>query len=181
MSIKVVTGKVRFSYANVFEPKAVGDGAPKYSASILIPKKDKATLKKIEKAIQKAAEEGKSKHFGGKVPKNLRSPLRDGDVDREEDPAYEGMMFINANNLSKPGIVDEDLNKIIDPDEFYSGCYGRASLVFFAYNFEGTSKGVGVQLVGAQKTEDGERLAGFTFDAEADFGDDGDDDDDLLG
>ena len=36
---KVVTGVVRLSYANVWEPKAVTEGAKeKYSVSIIIPK-----------------------------------------------------------------------------------------------------------------------------------------------
>ncbi len=66
---KVVTGKVRFSYLTVFQPKAVGDSADKkYSVSLIIPKKDKKTLAKIEDAIKAAIEQGKGK-WGGKVPK----------------------------------------------------------------------------------------------------------------
>ena len=38
---KVVTGLVRLSYANVWEPKAATEGAvPKYSVSLIIPKSD---------------------------------------------------------------------------------------------------------------------------------------------
>lgn len=172
-STKAVTGKVRFSYANVFEPKSINGSEPKYSCAILIDKKDKKTLDKIEAAIAAAIEEGKGK-WGGKIPKKLKLPLRDGDEERD-DEAYEGKMFINANSKSKPGVVDEDLNPIMDSDEFYSGCYGRASINFFAFNSNG-SVGVAAGLNNLQKLEDGDRLSGGSS-AEEDFGSA---DDDLL-
>src|SRR5690606_26284238 len=112
-STKVITGpKTRFSYANVFEPKSINGGDAKYSVSLLIDKKDKKTLDKIEAAVQAAIEEGKGK-WGGKIPKKLKLPLRDGDEERD-DEAYAGKMFINANSSTKPGIVDEDVNPIMD-------------------------------------------------------------------
>lgn len=41
---KVITGKVRFSYANVWEPKAGQEGwEPRYSVSLIIPKSDTKT------------------------------------------------------------------------------------------------------------------------------------------
>ena len=171
---KVITGKVRFSYAHVFEPSAIEEGQEKkYSVSIIIPKKDTKTLNKIKEAIKAAAEEGKAK-FGGTVPKNYKNPLRDGDEEREDDENYAGCMFINANSTRKPGLVDEDLNPIMDKDDFYSGCYGRASVNFYAFNVSG-NKGVACGLNNLQKLEDGERLGGGASSAEDDFGADGDD------
>ena len=171
---KVITGRVRFSYANVFEPTAIEEGqTPKYNISILIDKSDKKTIDKINAAIEEAKEEGKKK-WGGTIPKKLKLPLRDGDEEREEDEAYQGHFFINANSTKKPGIVDADLNPIMDKDEFYSGCYGRASINF--YPFDAGNKGIAVGLNNLQKMEDGERLAGGSS-AEDDFGSD---EDDLL-
>lgn len=171
---KVITGKVRFSYAHVFEPSAIEEGQEKkYSVSIIIPKKDTKTLNKIKEAIQAAAEEGKAK-FGGTIPKNYKNPLRDGDEEREDDENYAGCMFINANSTRKPGLVDADLNPIMDKDEFYSGCYGRSSVNFYAFNVSG-NKGVACGLNNLQKLEDGERLGGGGASAEEDFGADGDD------
>lgn len=164
--VKVVTGKVRFSYANVFAPKAsVEGGTPKYSVSIIIPKSDKETISKLQKAFEetKAASAG---YFGGSVPKNLKGGLRDGDAEKE-DAAYEGCYFINANSVQKPGVVDQDLNPILDQSEFYSGCYGRASITFYPYNAQG-SKGIACGLNNVQKLEDGEKLGGGTT-AAADF------------
>ena len=77
---RITTKKVRFSYVHVFEPTAMNEGdTKKYSAAILIPKTDKATVKAIKDAIQSALELGKSKHFGGVLPKKWENPLRDGD------------------------------------------------------------------------------------------------------
>lgn len=164
---KVVTGEVRFSYAHVFEPTSFGadeKATKKYSCAILIPKKDKKTIERMEAAIELAKENGKIK---GKL-KNY--PLHDGDDERPDDEAYKGMMYINAKSTRKPQVVDENLDPIMDADEFYSGCYGRASVTFFNYEFGG-SKGVGVALNNLQKTKDGERLAGGST-AEDDFADD---------
>ena len=166
---KLVTGKVLFSYVHVFEKYSMNEGEEgKYSVNILIPKKDKRQIARIEKAIEKAIEEGKSK-WGGKVPAKFKLPLRDGDEEKPEDEVYEGMMFFVANSKRKPGIVDAELNPIIDEEEFYSGCWGRASVNFYAFNVSG-NKGVAAGLNNLQKLEDGERLSGGTT-PEEDFGD----------
>lgn len=171
---KVITGKVRFSYAHVFEPSAAMEGQEKkYSVSLVIPKSDKKTIGKIKEAIEAALLEGAAK-FGGKIPKVYKNPLRDGDDERPDDEAYENSMFINANSPRKPGIVDENLDAIIDKDDFYSGCYGRASVNFYAFNVSG-NKGIACGLNNLQKLEDGERLSGGSS-AEDDFGSD----DDLM-
>ena len=55
MSTQITTGKVRFSYCNLFTPRAVQEGAtPKYSVTLLIPKSDKATMQKIKAAMDEA-------------------------------------------------------------------------------------------------------------------------------
>lgn len=169
---KVITEKVRFSYCNVFTPTAMNEGdEPKYNVSIIIPKSDTATIKKITAAIEAAKTQYKSKlaDKNGKIPSNIKTPLRDGDVDRPDDPVYADSYFINANSTRKPGIVDKDLNPIISKDEFYSGCYGRASINF--YGFNKNSKGIAAGLNNLQKLEDGEPLAGGSS-AEEDFGGD---------
>ena len=179
MATKVITGKVRFSYVNIFKSRAFTEGQDaKYSICLLIPKEDKVTLHKIAVAIDEAVQEGISSKWGGKKPKNLKLPLRDGDEERaDEAPEYEGMMFLNANSNTKPGIVDKDLNEILDPEEVYSGCWGRASINFYAFDSNG-NRGVGVGLNNIQKLKDDERLGAARASAESDFGD-GFNDDDL--
>ena len=178
---KVVTGKVRFSYLHVWEPSAVEEGQEKkYSVSLIIPKSDKATLTAIKKAIEAAKEAGKAK-FGGKVPATLKIPLRDGDVERPEDESYEGSFFLNANCKSKPGLVDKDCLPIMDQDLLYSGCFGRASVTFYAFNTSG-NKGIACGLNNLQKLKDGDSLGGRAT-AESDFGGAAmaDDEDDFMG
>lgn len=179
---KVVTGMVRLSYLHVWEPSAIDEGQePKYSASLIIPKSDKATIKKIKEAIENAKVQGKTSKFGGKVPANLKTPLRDGDEERPDDEAYANSYFINANAKTKPGIVDKDCNKIMDQDEVYSGCYGRASVTFYPFNTSG-NKGIACGLNHIMKLKDGEPLGGRST-PENDFNDDfefDDEDDDLL-
>jgi hypothetical protein len=175
---KVVTGKVRFSYLHVFEPSAAEEGQEKkYSVSLIIPKKDKATLAKIEKAIEAAKEAGKAK-FGGKIPATLKLPLRDGDIERPEDEAYADSFFVNANARTRPGLVDKALNPIMDQEELYSGCYGRASVTFYAFNTSG-NKGIACGLNNLMKLEDGESLGGRQS-AENDFAEFAEQEDDLF-
>lgn len=178
MSVKVVTGKVRFSYAHVFAPAGFGSSQDnaKYSCSILIPKSDKKTIATIETAVKGITQEGISSKWNGKLPKNLRTPLRDGDEEREEYPEYKGMMFLNATSNRRPFIVDRDRNEILDPDEFYSGCWGRASINIYPYSFNGNN-GVAAGLNGVQKLTDGERLGSGS--SVNDFNDDFEDEDDF--
>lgn len=179
-STKVTTGKVRFSYCHVFEPTAMSEGdTPKYSVSIIIPKSDTATLEKIKKAIEAAKQAGKAKLADrtGKIPSTIKTPLRDGDEERGDDPAYANSYFLNASTTRRPQIVDRSLSPIIDREEFYSGCYGRASLNFYAFNVQ--SKGIAAGLNNLQKLEDGEMLAGGST-ANEDFGGENSYEDDLF-
>lgn len=176
---KVITGKVRLSYAHLFKPVAIDDGQePKYSVCLLIPKSDKQTLKKIKAAVEAAKQAGASK-WGGKIPNNLKMPLRDGDEERPDQEEYAGHYFLNANSKQAPGIVDKSLQPIMDSTEVYSGCYARASINFFAFNTAG-NKGIACGLNNIQKLEDGDYLGGRSR-AEDDFDAmDDEDEDDFL-
>ena len=169
---KVITGpETRFSYCSVWEPKSINGGEPRYSVSILVPKADKVTVGKIKEAIQQAYHDGESKLKGkGSLPplSALKTPLRDGDTERPDDPAYAGMWFLNANSTRPPQIVDGSCDPILDRSEFYSGCYGRASITFFAFNTNG-NRGIACGLNNLQKLRDGEPLGGRTT-AMSDFG-----------
>lgn len=175
-STKVVTGKVRFSFVNVVEARAFGEGQiPKYSVMLLIPKTDVGTIARIKKAIDAAAQKGLATKFGGKLPAIVKSTLKDADKDMDQDgelfatkwPYAAGHYILNVSSKNQPQIVDAQLNPILNLTEFYSGCYGRASINFFAYNNNG-NKGVSAGLNNLQKLEDGESLGGFTT-AEQDF------------
>jgi hypothetical protein len=179
---KVITGIVRFSYAHVWEPQAIDPQKPedkKYSVSIIIDKKDKKTIKDIQDAIKAATDLGLEKLWNGKLPKRFKNPLRDGDEERDDDDVYAKAFFLNANSKDKPTIVDRAVNPIITQADFYSGCYGRASVSFFPFDKAG-NVGIGCSLNHLQKTKDGDSLGGSKASAEADFSAIPDDEDDLL-
>ena len=174
MATKVITGKVRASFVHIFEPQSVNGSDPRYSCSFIIPKSDAETIGKIRAAIEEAKQSGVTK-WGGKIPPNLKLPLRDGDIDRPDDPNYAGAYFVNANSATAPGIVDADRQPILDTSEVYSGVYGRASINFYAFNSNG-NKGIACGLNNLQKIRDGEPLGGkssaasdFSTDADEDF------------
>ena len=183
-STKVITSRdCRLSYFHGWEPTSAIEGAPaRYSTAIIIKKTDPCVAR-IRAAIEAAYHEGENRLRGnGKsVPpiSSIRTPLRDGDTDRPDDPSYAGCYFINASSRTAPGIVDADRNPILDRAEVYSGCYCRVSISFYAYNTNG-NRGIACGLNNIQKIRDGEPLGGRVS-AEMDFAtEDDDDDEDFL-
>ena len=156
----------RFSYLHCWEANAVDGGEPKYSVSAIIPKSDTETIEKIKIAIEQAKKDSLSK-WGGRIPANLKLPLRDGDIDRPEDEAYADSYFFNANSRQAPQVVDKNVQPILDQSEVYSGCYGRISVNFYGFNNNG-NRGIAAGLGNIQKLKDGEPLGGRA-NAEEDF------------
>lgn len=182
MPTKVITGEVRFSYANVWVPTAIEEGAEKkYNVSLLIPKKDKKTVRDIEAAIETEKQLLLEK-LGVKVlPKNAKIvELRDGDEEYPGDETMEGMWFIRVSSKTKPGVVEKDPGSgkvidIINPDEFYSGCFGKASINVYYYNPEKKPYlGVTAGLNNLMKTREGDALGGGKSSPMTDFADDDD-------
>ena len=162
-------GEVRFSYPHLFE---MNDNE-KYSCCLLIDKGNKEAIQLVEEATRAAAKKGAEKFWSGKTPANLKKPLRDGDEEHPEDPAFAGQLFLNASNTYKPKVASRDefgLVIIEDPSDLYAGCYGAVTLEFFPYNTNG-NRGIGVSLGNVIKLRDGNRLAGTAESAEASFAD----------
>lgn len=184
---QITTGKVRLSYAYLFTPKASDrGGAPKYSVTLLIPKSDKATLKKIADAIEAAKANYKAKS-NKPLPSNLQTTLHDGDGERpsggEFGPECKGCYVITVSSNNQPVLVHADKTPLTDPRDLYSGCYARAVLNFYVYDTNG-NKGVSANLNGVMKLYDGEPLTGgVVTDDDWDDGweDDEDEGVDLLG
>lgn len=174
---KVVTGKVRLSYVNITKPRSFDGSEPKYSVCVMVPKTDKATISKFKTAMQQVMDESASV-WGGKVPKNLKLPLRDGDEEREDQSEFEGMYFFNATSKRQPGVIDRNKDEIFSLDEVYSGCWARVSVNLYPYSVSG-NKGIAVGLNYIQKWADDAHLGG-EFGSADDFDDDFDDDDDLM-
>lgn len=169
----------RISYANIWEPKSINGGEEKYSVSCLVPKSDKRTISKIRKAVEAAKEDGKTRKWSGKVPPNLKLPLRDGDIDRPDDETYQDCYFLNATSKEAPQVVDRRVQPVTDTMKVYSGCYCNVSVNFYAFNANG-NRGVAAGLGNIQFVKDGERLSGKVS-ADADFDALEDDGDGVLG
>lgn len=185
MSPTKVIVPCRISFANIWEPKAINGGDEKYSVSCLVPKKDKATLAKIHKAIEAVKEDAKGRKWNGKIPTNLKLPLSDDDIDRPDAENYEGHMFFNATSKDAPQIVGRKVQPILDPLECGSGDYCNVSVNFYGFSASG-NRDVAAGLGNIQKVRDGGRLSGRA-NASADFDeldeveDDGVDDGDIFG
>ena len=179
--MKFTTGKVRLSYVHVFEAKPDLQGRPKYSAALLIDKKDSKTLNRLKTAFKQILDDPETKaKMGGKM-QGLDLPLRDG-AEKPDMAGYPGCFYLNAKASEDhpPLVVDRDRNDIVDPAEIYSGCYAQAVISLYPYNFNGR-KGIGVGLSAIRKLSDGAPLGGSRVTAD-DFSDDllGDGVDDLL-
>jgi len=151
---KTVTPEARLSFPHLFEPNSFRDSDPKYSATLLFPKgTDLKPLKKLAAAAVK-------EKWGDNPPKNLRNPFRDGS--EKELEGYEGVTFITASSKKRPGVVDQQVQPILDADEIYAGCYVRASVTAFCYGGKGTAitPGVSFGLQNVQKIRDGEPFSG---------------------
>lgn len=174
---KVVTGEdTLFSYLHVIE-REMNNGVPgKYSASLLIPKTDTVTLAKVQAGIKAAMEDGRD--ILGPDPEKINNPLHDGDKKNPPDPDYKGYWYLSAKSDDKPRVVDRHVKDIKDPNEIYSGMFGRASVTFYPYSKNG-NRGVGCGLNSLQKLKDGRPLGVYSR-PEEDYPDEEDDDDFLL-
>lgn len=178
--MKVTIGPVRLSYAHIFETHEDLNGNQKYSASFIIPKKQAKTVEKIETALKSMLEDKETVNKLGGKTKGAVLPLRDGDTDRSEDPAYRDSFFINANaNPDRPPVIyTRDREEVMDKSEVYSGCWVQAVLNFYPYN-KGVKRGIGVGLGGIRKLRDDTPLGGASV-SSGDFGDEDLDDEDLI-
>ena len=183
MATKVVTGKVRFSYVQIFEPKEpISGGEPKYSITLLIPKSDTATVGKIKEAMKEARENFCKRNGANALPMNPVNPLHDGDGVKDNGDPYGPecagcwVLSASARETQRPVIVDAFRNEITDPGEVYSGCYGRAAINFYGYS--NVKKGIGCGLLSVQKLHDGEPFG--TVGSASDFDDDYKEDSGLM-
>lgn len=163
----VTINDVRFSYCNLFQPKAPFNnpqGEPKYSVTVLVPKTNTAAKAVIDNAIAQAIDAGVSSKWNGVRPPQPAICVHDGDGPRPSDGSAfgeecKGCWVFTASTKQPPFVVDEYVQNIIDPTKVYSGMWGNVNVTFFAYNNAG-KKGIGCGLNGVQKIRDDEALGG---------------------
>ena len=187
--IKCVTPVGRCSFPTLSEPKAFGESEPKYSVQILFDKK--TDLKVLKDAVRSAIEQ----KWGSKPPKKLDLPFKDGN-DKEDLDGYADMTFINAASKFAPTLLDKNKNEIMDPSDIYAGCFVRASVNCYAWDYINPKtktvikSGVSFSLNAVQFVKDGEKFSkrgNAAEDFDDDLADDGSndasnyDDEDLMG
>lgn len=184
--MRVITGRVKLSYPTLFTPRGMSNdpnSKPAYSTTLMVPKTTsdgKATIERIRAAEKLAIEKGKTEKWKGKVPRDLKSVIHDGDDEKYEDsnPEYAGHWVLAVRSPRRPGLVDRNLERITDESEIYPGVIAKVSVSAFPFDVSG-SKGIGFGLNNVQKIGDAEPLAGPSrpeddFEVE-DSEDDGDD------
>lgn len=171
---KVITPKFRLSFPELFEPKAFDGQAPKYSIQMLFDKK--TDLSPLKAAVKKAIVD----KWGQNPPKGLVLPFKDGN---EKDlEGYEDKIVVSASTKFKPQVVDQKVEPILVADDIYAGCYARAAINAYAWEYKNAKgqvmkRGVSFNLESVQKLAEGERFvkrpdASETFDAVDDGSDD---------
>ena len=177
---KFKTPIFRVSFPSVFEATSMQENGPKkYSlAGIWEPGLFTSVEKGLWKAILDACDEVSVSAFKKKIaalPANYKRPIRDGEEKADLGGYGPGKMFATMSSKMRPGLVDIAGHPITDPDDFYPGCYARATVTMYSYN-KGGGMGVALGLQNLQKVRDGDRLDSRT-DAADDFGDDIEEDD----
>lgn len=178
---KVTTPVFRVSFPNVFKPASFDGGEPKYGVSMLFdPSKFSESDKKAWAAMKALLDEVSMARFKKRakdLPDNYKKGFRKGEEKEGMDGYGPGIIFCNATSRMKPGLIDRDKTVITDEEQFYPGCYARATVVAFAFDNKG--KGVSFGLNNLQKVRDGDAFSART-DATEDFDEDLDADESMA-
>lgn len=175
MSTTLNTPKFRIDWPKIFQPEKNDlNGKMEYSCVALFPLG--ADLSELKAAAEAAA----IKKFGpdkSKWPDNIRNPFKDQGEKRVKDQAtgrpkvgadgkpiipdgyVAGAPILNFKSEQRPGVVDANVQTIMDPSEIYRGCYCVAQVNAFAYDIKG-NRGISFGLNNLQKVGDGDSLGG---------------------
>lgn len=161
---QVLTPEFRVSYPNVHKPQTQKekDGTEKRSYGITMLFSKKTDLSSLKKAIYnaKVAKFGKDEDTWPRC----RNPISDGDDEERYGgkEGYKGHWVVRATSSEdqKPGVYgaeagdDGKVQPISNPGDFYPGCYARAYILAYTWEFMG-KKGVSFILDHVQKLRDG--------------------------
>lgn len=151
-------GKAKFSVAMLFDPVAI---------------KQDPQQQKLLDAMKQAVTDACMEKWN-KIPGKFKKPFKKGDeqISGKTDEVYDGftgMVVVYSNSDTKPGLVDQGMNAIIEPGEFYGGVYAQATVSVFAWDHPTGGKGVSFGLQNIQKVRDGDSFGGGKSDPNEDF------------
>lgn len=153
---KCITPMCMVSYPNVHTAKAFKPGQdPKYSFVGLFNKEDLSVMKK---AADAAVLETYGTLDREQLPEGFRSPFRDGNK-KKDKKGYAGKIFVSFSSKKRPGLIDKDKQPILDPEDFYPGCFARAEVLAYTYDYMG-NVGVAFALLNVQKLKNGIKISG---------------------
>ena len=160
---QIITPVFRVSFPQVFQPKAA-PGSDKEKYSVVMIFKAGEDLGKLKGLLKKCVAE---KYPNGEIPAGFTTPLKDGNEKTYD--GYKDTIYATASSMQQPGVIDETKKVILEPRDFYSGCYAIATVTAYCWSYMG-KHGVSLGLQNLMKMNDGEPLTGGSS-AEADFED----------
>lgn len=172
----IVTPVFRASYAAVFQPSLpkneTDEKKAKYGVTMIFDLKDPEVLKGLAEMEALAMRTGK-KEWGDDLSKwphieHKLFKMGDTDICKEKDgswkPGYgpntkyckaqSSLYKKNGEKRMPPQIVDAWGKPIIEPNQFYSGCYARAKIACGTYEYMG-KHGINFYLMTLRKEADG--------------------------
>jgi len=160
------------SFPALFEKRSFQDQKPKYSLDAIFDRN--TDFSKFISAIKEVGIE----RFGDNIPSRFSNDngkfkdtffnfvLKNGDekinIDGVAYEGYPGKVYMKFSSINPVGIVDAERNPIIDPEEIYGGCIGRAQVRARAYGGgnSGFKPGVVFDIIHFQKLSDGDAFGG---------------------
>lgn len=160
----LVVGPCVLSFPVLFVPRQVlGQGDPAYSATFLFdPRTQKDQIELMFEACVAAADRTWP-NGEWKKKRALRDsnafwwPIRNGD-EKSERKGYGGMTFVSARSKTKPGVVDQAVQPVLEQEKIYPGLIVNAGISFFGFTMP--RWGIGCGLNNVQIVREGERLGG---------------------
>lgn len=192
--MKITVRNARLSFFDLFNPKAVNGGKPKFSATLIcgdettikLPNKDGKTVSVSHEKLAEVCDKVLKDKFG-KVPakaENWAYNKADGSTTRDEYINDDGdywagfdaeTWYVSASKqeaMCKNGemvILDQNREAITAQDgKLFSGCYVNAIIDVYAYSGD-SGKGVTASIEGIQLLKTGEPLGIKIIDAASEF------------
>lgn len=173
-NMKIRLLNVRLAFPALFEAKTVnGEGAPAYSASLILPP-DHPQVKDLEamiEAVAKAKWGAKADGILTLMKKQDKTALHDGDL-KMNYSGFAGNLYVSARSQTRPTVVDANKTPLTAADgKPYAGCYVNAVVELWAQD-NSYGKRVNASLGGVQFAADGDSFGGGSGPADVDEFDD---------
>jgi hypothetical protein len=163
----VVLEDVLVLYPHLHEPHlprgSAADAKPTYQLTALLPPGyDMSDLMRIAlAAATKAFGEGAARMLkAGAIKSPFRSQAEKAAEGKEGFSEHPDAKYINVKSERQPGVIDQRMQKILDPSKVYGGCSCNVQVNCFAWNHPTGGKGLSFGLQNVQLVREGPHLGG---------------------